>query len=271
MSSHFNYEIDEKNLRVKLKGMSYPYKEDAWKQFEAYSETFKSSYKKPTLPNFNLNINRNVILPVVFGAVIILFSMLLFNFVSIKNKPGEKAEKQKVAEPKITPPEIKIVPVKKEEDKKELITQDTATVITTPTVAVVIPTVQTNTVAVVPVNTVAATPTVAAPIGQWTTLEDGQIYESPNINSKVIGNASGGRTFNILEETNYFIKITYDKSGNTGYFRKAFASKNGSSSGTVSNTGGRKKNRKAEAMESISVPAALPTGSGSDEKEPELR
>src|SRR4051812_41054745 len=110
MSSHFNYEIDERNLRVRLKDMKIPHKEEAWLQFEMYSDGAKSSFKTSSLPRFQLNINRSVVLPVVFGVVIIAFSLLLFNFVSIKNKPLNTLAAKLPAEE-----------VKQEEPKKEII------------------------------------------------------------------------------------------------------------------------------------------------------
>lgn len=277
MSSHFNYEIDERNLRAKLKDMSYPYREEAWNQFEMHSENCKHTYKKSSLPSFNLNINRNVILPVVFGGMIILFSMLLFNFVSIKNPKNETAEKTKAlsASLPIEPVAEKPAPVKKEEPVAPAVDTTAKAAVITPTQAIAAPTVQTATVTLVS-NTVAVTPTVQAPPPSsqnlWTTIESGDVYESPNIKSKVVGNASRNKSFTALEETVYFIKITYDNTGNTGYIRKQYVSKNGmpGTGSTARTSSGTRARKTAESMESISIPAALPTGS-TEEKEPELR
>ena len=92
MSSHFNYEVDERNVRNQLKALEMPFKEEAWYSYEAYAKQFQSTHKSQLLPNFNFALNRNVVLPVVFGAIIVLFSFLLFNFINIKNTKTEKKE-----------------------------------------------------------------------------------------------------------------------------------------------------------------------------------
>jgi hypothetical protein len=124
MSSHFNYEIDERNVRNQLKALEMPFKEEAWYSYEAYAKQVQSTHKSQLLPNFNFALNRNVVLPVVFGAIIVLFSFLLFNFINIKNT---KTEKKEVVEtkPAVTSisvekkapaqkKEIKVIEVKKE-------------------------------------------------------------------------------------------------------------------------------------------------------------
>jgi cytoskeletal protein RodZ len=124
MSSHFNYEIDERNVRNQLKALEMPFKEEAWYSYEAYAKQFQSTHKSQLLPNFNFALNRNVVLPVVFGAIIVLFSFLLFNFINIKNTKTEKKEvvetkpavtsisvEKKAPAPK---KEIKVIEVKKE-------------------------------------------------------------------------------------------------------------------------------------------------------------
>lgn len=124
MSSHFNYEIDERNVRNQLKALEMPFKEEAWYSYEAYAKQVQSTHKSQLLPNFNFALNRNVVLPVVFGAIIVLFSFLLFNFINIKNTKTEKKEvvetkpavtsisvEKKAPAPK---KEIKVIEVKKE-------------------------------------------------------------------------------------------------------------------------------------------------------------
>jgi hypothetical protein len=94
MSNHFTYEIDERNLRIQLKELSVPVKEEAWQKFESFSDSqVKYTSTGNKLMNFNLNLNRNVVLPAVFGIIIVLFSFLLVNFVSIKNPKAENTQK----------------------------------------------------------------------------------------------------------------------------------------------------------------------------------
>jgi hypothetical protein len=91
--SNFTYEIDERNLRLRMKDFMVPVKQDAWQKFESYSETTVSEKLEGRLKNFNFSLNRNVVLPSVFGVVIILFSFLLVNFVSIKSSAKENTQK----------------------------------------------------------------------------------------------------------------------------------------------------------------------------------
>lgn len=92
MSNQFTYEIDERNLRTQLRELEVPLKEDSWHKFEAFSDTQVGQHTSSPLRNFNLNLNRNVVLPVVFGVIIVLFSLLMVNFISIKNPKKESAQ-----------------------------------------------------------------------------------------------------------------------------------------------------------------------------------
>jgi len=116
MSNHFTYEIDERNLRIQMKDFVVPVKEDAWQKFETFSDSMVSNSRENRLKNFNFSLNRSVVLPSVFGVIIILFSFLLVNFVSIKNPVKETEQKAEVKAEPIPTPEIKpeakkIVPV----------------------------------------------------------------------------------------------------------------------------------------------------------------
>jgi hypothetical protein len=179
MSSHFNYEIEERNMRNQLKALELSFKDDAWHSYEAYAKQFQSTHKAQLIPNFNFALNRTVVLPVVFGVIIVLFSFLLFNFINIKNA---KQPKKEVSEVKATPvqsnsvkqkPEQKkevVAPIKKEEAPKSEIQAAT------------------NSVAIVPVNSsnsaVAKTsPTavnnlVAAAVVTNTVAQNAQITKS---------------------------------------------------------------------------------------------
>jgi hypothetical protein len=274
MSSHFNYEIDERNLRVKLKDMSIPYREEAWVQFETYSDGCKNTYKTSSLPRINLNINRNLILPVLFGAGIILFSMLLFNFVSISNKPAGKAELVKttpapeVREPQPEPK--KIIPVLSDTLKVPEAKTDSSQV---PPVSVAIATVapvatvqpkEESIASQIPVETLV-------PKDSWVLLSNASIYKDPNIKSEVIGGSPANKMVSAIEETNYFIKISFNKNSQTetGYILKSIVRKNHGQQLT-SSAAKKPRGRKPEVLESHQAPATLPTSS-SDQREPELK
>ena len=183
MSSHFNYEIEERNMRNQLKELELPYKEDAWLNYEDYAKQFQSVHKTQLIPNFNFALNRTIILPVVFGGIIILFSFLLFNFINIKNSKT-KQEVSETKTPTVTPekpkPEPKkqvIVPVKKEETPVVSNQIVATTVAATPAIntntfaAKTMPAVQTNTFIpnpAVTTNTVAVDTQVAKTIPTYT-------------------------------------------------------------------------------------------------------
>jgi hypothetical protein len=268
MSSHFNYEIDEKHLGARLKEMRLQYNEQAWTRFETYTDGLKKTYTAPVLPKFSLNINRSVILPIVFGSAIILFSMLLYNFVSIK-KPAQVAAIKKAAI--VTPLVKNEVPAPVEEKEKNVATVD-------PTALKIKQKMDSVAAAMPAINNPAPTPTVAAAVPEvkqheppsWTVIETGPIYRNPNIKSPVIGNSQRNQSLKAIEETVYFIKATFSQNGrtDTGYIRKSQLAKAGQAIQVYSSVPRQK--RKAEVLESIQVPASLPTA-GSSEKEPELK
>ncbi|MCC6370606.1 MAG: hypothetical protein IT236_06370 [Bacteroidia bacterium] len=103
MSTHFTYEIDERKLRVKLRDIETPPSQEAWQKFDSYSNTQNKHHGHNPLKDVKLPLNRNVIIPAVFGLLIIFFSVLLFNFISIKKPVSEVG----AASSAITTPEIK--------------------------------------------------------------------------------------------------------------------------------------------------------------------
>lgn len=111
MSNHFTYEIDERNLRMQLGDHVVPYKEEAWYKFESFSDSQIQSRRDNRMKGISITLNRNVVLPVVFGVIVILFSFLLVNFISIKNPKSnsdQKAEASLIpAQKELAKPEIK--------------------------------------------------------------------------------------------------------------------------------------------------------------------
>ena len=183
MSSHFNYEIEERNMRNQLKELELTYKEEAWINYEEYAKQFQSVNKTQLIPNFNFALNRTVILPVVFGGIIILFSFLLFNFINIKNSKSTatsnasemKAGLDAVAEkPKPEPKKAIVVPVKKQE---------------TPIVKEA--TVNTNTIAALPnANTGNALIAKTLPAVQTSTAETIAVTNTASVNTQGLKTAT---------------------------------------------------------------------------------
>ena len=110
MSGHFVYEIDERKLRVRLQEFEVEPKQEAWSNFEAYYHSVHQQKNDRQGLKFNVPISMNVLLPIVFGGVIILIAILLFQFVSIKNPPVNEAETEKLQNPSV----IDTVPAKTE-------------------------------------------------------------------------------------------------------------------------------------------------------------
>jgi hypothetical protein len=106
MSSHFKYEIDERNLRLQLKENEFSFSEEAWQKFENYSASQKHTSNDAIIKRFQLSLNRNVVLPVVFASVIIMFSLLLFNFINIKNPNKESVNAAQTVKASVETPEV---------------------------------------------------------------------------------------------------------------------------------------------------------------------
>jgi hypothetical protein len=102
MSRHFLYKVDEKSLRLKLNSGSELLNEEAWQKFEQFLSCQKQQPAPKPWLSLNLNINRAYILPGVFATMILLFSLLLYNFMSIRipDKTALK-KKQSVLSPKV--------------------------------------------------------------------------------------------------------------------------------------------------------------------------
>ena len=112
MSNHFTYEIDERNLKQKLKNFELEYKPEAWLKFQNQG----LSQIKVKEPNAfiiaKVHFNKNLVLGLIFLLIIISISSVLFKIIKIKNpinkniispKPIEISKKQN----KIISPEIK--------------------------------------------------------------------------------------------------------------------------------------------------------------------
>ncbi len=136
MSNHFTYEIDERNLRVILKDTELPYKEEAWQRFEDYANSQKDDSSNNAFKNIQIPLNRNVILPVTFGFVVIFFAVLLFNFVNIKNPEKDATQNREnktiITFPEVKPNENSTAPVKKSQQNSTEIKNKEALKVNTP-------------------------------------------------------------------------------------------------------------------------------------------
>ena len=192
MSSLFSYELDEKQIRSTLQNSKeVNYSDSSWDDFETnfVQQSSNQSHTKFKLPEFHLNINRNVVLPVIFIAGLVGVSAIMLSFVDFKTNTPAQVEKGLVPNPDNYKPEkIKTaVIVKKEEVKqpveKPIVKPDSVFVKTetppvlTPTQVAVIPNAINHTIAsnntqnnnasrtVIP-DTTKTSPTIISPLGQ---------------------------------------------------------------------------------------------------------
>jgi len=102
MSSLFSYELDESQIRLTLQNAkAVDYRESAWDDFEAnfVQHHSHSTLNKFKLPEFNLNINRNIVLPIIFIAGLVGVSAIMLSFVDFKTNSQEKVEKSLMPDP----------------------------------------------------------------------------------------------------------------------------------------------------------------------------
>lgn len=101
MSSLFNYELDENNIRSTLQNARYSaFSEASWNEFE---DNFSKKLSKPSkatfikFPDIQLNINRNVILPVAFILALVGVSAIMLSLIDFK--PGAEKNVERKLEP----------------------------------------------------------------------------------------------------------------------------------------------------------------------------
>ena len=102
MSSLFSYELDEAQIRLTLQdSRAVEYNEASWDEFEANFVQHHSgqNHSKFKLPEFHLNINRNVVLPIVFIACLVGVSAIMLSFVDFKTNAPAQVEKQLIPNP----------------------------------------------------------------------------------------------------------------------------------------------------------------------------
>lgn len=126
MSNHFTYEIDERNVRVQLKGHKFETKEADWNRFQdQLSENISRRRGDVVADKFNITLNRNVVLPLIFGIIVITFSLLLVNFMSIKNNTNATKGSPAMFDKKMNPESSVVAKTTKIES---VVQKETATV-----------------------------------------------------------------------------------------------------------------------------------------------
>jgi len=104
MNSHFNYELDERYIRLTMLDSDIECNELDWQRFEGARVKTKCSPSYTNLfSSIELNINRSVLVPAGFVVGIIILSSLLFSFVDFKGKSKTNDISSKSTETTIEP------------------------------------------------------------------------------------------------------------------------------------------------------------------------
>lgn len=138
MSSLFNYELDENNIRsTLLKAEPSQFNETDWDEFDNNYNKFQHKTASSgvfKLPEIRLNINRNIILPAFFVLALIGVSAVLLSFIDFK-KDKEQVEKKLIPEAENFKPAVTtqhqtkpIVQTAKKEEIKPAIVPPTSTI-----------------------------------------------------------------------------------------------------------------------------------------------
>ena len=118
MSRHFNYELDERRIKILLKENSMPYSDDVWNAYlERTKPIVKTNKFQSFKPNVSFAINKSVLLTGVFVILIGSFTLLIAKFVDFGSA---RSNTEAVREVKPNPDNYKLqkvaaaLPVKKE-------------------------------------------------------------------------------------------------------------------------------------------------------------
>lgn len=142
MSRHFNYELDERRIKILLKENSMPYSEDVWNEFLSKTKPINKVNKLPNFKPISFAVNKNVVLTGIFILLIGSFTLLIANYIDFgSSRKNSTTEREVIPEPenfKLTKVTTSL-PVKKEiVATQENVAKDT-TAVTTESVTVQTP------------------------------------------------------------------------------------------------------------------------------------
>ena len=182
MSSLFSYELDEAQIRLTLQNSkAVEYNESSWDDFESnfLQTSTNQTHAKFKLPDFHLNINRNVVLPVIFIAALVGISAIMLSFIDFKTNVPKQVEKSLIPNPdNFKPTFTKAVSMPKKEQVKAIENPVIKTDTTTRTIAnSAIVTQSQVAVSINPVNQSQLTNTVTQ---ARTTTDTGSITKTDN-------------------------------------------------------------------------------------------
>ncbi len=158
MSRHFNYELDERRIKLLLKSNAMPYKEDVWSE---YVEKTKPLVKVNKIPNIKttvpIAINKGVVLTVAFVILIFSFTFVIAKFVdfsgTVKNENKSRALVPEADNFKTTELQKVVEPKKEAEQKVAIVSADSTAINTATTQTIIVATPTVNTTNYTSVNT----------------------------------------------------------------------------------------------------------------------
>ena len=100
MSRHFNYELDERRIKILLKENNMPYSDDVWNEFLANTKPINKVNKLPNFKPISFAINKTVFLTAVFIVLIGSFTLLIARYVDFGSAQSNKTtEREVIPEP----------------------------------------------------------------------------------------------------------------------------------------------------------------------------
>lgn len=145
MGNQFNYELDDRQIKLTMLSATVPLEDVAWNNFKHVptAETKHFTTITKNIPKFEMGVSRSIIVPVVFILVIGGLSAILFNVIDFKKSEKLNTEIPldipQVTEKSVSSNDVTIdknTPVKKE----IIVAKETKSVEATPKNSVITPT-----------------------------------------------------------------------------------------------------------------------------------
>lgn len=94
MANQFNYELDDRQIKLTMLSATVPFDEKAWDKFKSQPISGSKQFATSNFPKMDINIgiSRSIIMPVIFVILIGSLSALLFSFIDFKKKDTASTE-----------------------------------------------------------------------------------------------------------------------------------------------------------------------------------
>jgi hypothetical protein len=125
MSRQFNYELDERQIKTLMKNSQVEFQDSVWNKFESlsFTEQKTNAQFQSFIPKINININRSVVVSILFVALVGGLSAMLFSFIDFKKKEAVVKEKPLIPNAEnVIKQKAEIKPESKKEERKTIVT-----------------------------------------------------------------------------------------------------------------------------------------------------